>query len=784
MRGRFVIGLVSVFVLTAFISADDFSKIIIQKLMKFKQESPHVKVYIFFNQSVYMPGDTAYLSARFLTEDLTPVPGRQIIRLELQDASGRLLFFENIGVKDGVGFNQATIPAGLKAGMYQWVAYNEWMRNFSPELYFRQNLIVIEKNDLKRKTEAEDLRLNFFPEGGQLISSVSNRVVITSNKLIDSVAVVDDDGTKVAQCFVDKNGLGELNIAPEAGRTYYAKAKFGGNEIRVALPNSSDDGIAMRLSRDNGEGKLELHTPTDSKLRSENLWMVISAHSRVYFTAPLYFGNSKTLLMKFPINDLPEGICYATVFNDQGKVLAERVFLGNSATKVQTTISLDKAKYDTRSMVDMQVSLKDESGKPLQGNLSISVVNKKFLTKLILPSSIKQYLNIDSEMGRKQLPGNLGDSDIDLFLITQKNIRINWQQVWSEVYRYDHYFGNRVQYSGRILDRLSGTPLQDSSRVLVYLQKAMMGYEATIEQEGNFELPFLFDFWNDDDMFYMIEDKTGRTLDAIAEWHMDSTDLISSAILVEEVEWESNYAAFQARSKLINQSYGFYGQSSGVSESTIKEDPNLGFEDELSGADFTVKIDQYVVFPSMEELIREIIPNLQYRKIKSREIVRVMLPDVGFAADDPLYIIDGIMTRNTKYFLTLKPSEIISIKVVKGPKKLIQMGSIAKNGIVLVHTKGLRHENLLRDNTTLPVKGLNKPAPFHLTNHPKSPRIPDFRTTLYWNPFVSLDAKGEAQIRFPASDDVGTFLIQVQGLTSDGRPFERTDSLSVVFNKY
>jgi hypothetical protein len=784
MRARFVIGFVGVFVLAAFISVDDFSKIVIQKLVKFKQESPQVKVYLFFNQSVYMPGDTAYLSARFLTEDLAPVPGRQVVRLELQDASGKLLFFENIGVKDGVGVNQTAIPEGLKAGVYQWVAYNEWMRNFSPELYFRQNFIVIEKSELKRKSIPEDFRLNFFPEGGQLISSVNNHVVITSNKLIDSVTVVDDGGTKVAQCLVDKNGLGELNIIPDAERAYYAKANFGGNEVRVALPNSSEEGIAVRLSRDNAEGKLELHTPQGSKVRSENLWMVISAHSRVYFTAPLYFENSKSLLMRFPINDLPEGICYATIFNDQGKVLAERVFLGNPNSKVQTTISLDKAQYDTRSMVDMRVSLKDESGNPLQGNLAISVVNKKFLTKLISPSSIKQYLNIDSEMGRKQIPGNLDDSEIDVFLVTQKNIRINWQQVWSEVYMHNHYFGNRVQYSGRILDRQTGTPVQDSSRVLVYLQKALMGYEATIEQGGNFELLFLFDFWNDDEMFYMVEDKAGRTLDVIAKWHIDSTNLSSSTILLEEDGLESNYATFQTRSKLINQSFGFYGQSSGISKSNSKDDPNFEFEDELSGADFTINIGDYVVFPSMGELIREIIPNLQYRKIKGREIVRVMLPDVGFAADDPLYIIDGIMTRNTKYFLTLKPGDIISIKVVKGPKKLIQMGSIAKNGIVLVHTKGLKHENLLRDNTTLPVKGLNKPVPFHLTNQSTSPRIPDFGTTLYWNPLVSIDARGEAQIRFPISDDVGTFLIQIQGLTSDGHPFERIDSLSVVFNKH
>jgi hypothetical protein len=187
----------------------------------------------------------------------------------------------------------------------------------------------------------------------------------------------------------------------------------------------------------------------------------------------------------------------------------------------------------------------------------------------------------------------------------------------------------------------------------------------------------------------------------------------------------------------------------------------------------------------MEELIREVVPYLQHRKVKGKSVVKVVLPDIGAAPDGPLYIIDGNMTRDTDYFLRLKTTDIISIKVVKTESKLRQMGPLAKNGIVMVHTKGLNHDDLKKTNTILAVKGLNKSIPFRTVEHTAagSERVPDFRSTLYWNPSVKLNEEGMARVNFYASDDVGMLLINIQGISADGRPFQKMDSLSVVYQK-
>jgi hypothetical protein len=310
----------------------------------------------------------------------------------------------------------------------------------------------------------------------------------------------------------------------------------------------------------------------------------------------------------------------------------------------------------------------------------------------------------------------------------------------------------------------------------------MMGYEAYTDQNGWFDLAFLFDFWNDDEIFYMMENKRGNEIDGRITWDQDTVRLATS--FAGEASSKSAYGEYQFQKKLMDQSYNFYSAGLNRDDGSFGRDPNTNFEDEIAGVDISVKVQDYVVFPTMEELIREIVPSLQHRKSGGKSTVRVVLSQNGrVPLYDPLFLIDGIMTKNTNYFLQLKTSEVISVKVIKDVNKLNRFGSIGKNGIVLVHTKKGSHPDLLKQNTQLPVKGLNKPSPYYLptvSDHSQK-RKPDFRSTLYWNPGVRTDATGNATVNFSTSDDVGTFLIRIQGITADGRPFEKTDSLTVSF---
>ncbi len=240
MRIRYVIALAGIFLITAFtVPQIEFVQLLTGKMQQFKKQAPQVKLFLIFNQDVYVPGDTAYFSARFLTEDLTPLAGRQIIRLQLVDQNGKIIFFQNVSIKEGVGANQVAIPGDLKAGIYQWVAFSDWMKNFSPQLYFKQDFMLVERNELEASKASNNPTVKFYAEGGNLISSVSNRVAVIATPGVSTFRIVDANGEQVALCNVNERGLGQFTFTPLADKQYYAETDFSGVKGKTQLPMSA-----------------------------------------------------------------------------------------------------------------------------------------------------------------------------------------------------------------------------------------------------------------------------------------------------------------------------------------------------------------------------------------------------------------------------------------------------------------------------------------------------------------------------------------------------------------
>ena len=79
--------------------------------------------------------------------------------------------------------------------------------------------------------------------------------------------------------------------------------------------------------------------------------------------------------------------------------------------------------------------------------------------------------------------------------------------------------------------------------------------------------------------------------------------------------------------------------------------------------------------------------------------------------------------------------------------------------------------------------GAQQPTEFYsprydASNHDFEPGT-DLRTTLYWNPCVTVSANGKSTFDFYTSDAHNTrYLITVEGITSDGTPFRTTHDIT------
>ncbi|QOI97360.1 MAG: carboxypeptidase regulatory-like domain-containing protein [Flammeovirgaceae bacterium] len=151
----------------------------------------------------------------------------------------------------------------------------------------------------------------------------------------------------------------------------------------------------------------------------------------------------------------------------------------------------------------------------------------------------------------------------------------------------------------------------------------------------------------------------------------------------------------------------------------------------------------------------------------------------------PLILIDDQPVGGSAQMalLSINPADVAAIEVTTRLNSLY--GSTGANGVIAVYTKGggLRgtfeeYESVKR----IKLNGFATPAKFYGVNH-KAYFIPpnsDFRTTLYWNPSViSSTRTGSDLVSFFASDSPGPYLITIEGVTAEGKPFRAEQLLEI-----
>ena len=764
-----------------------------QKFEAYQSAWPKTRLYLAFNQEKFSPGDTAWFKAYFLTENLTGIAGKQLIDLTLVNSRGesRVRFMFN--VNNGLGHNQLAIPDTLSAGIYFVTAYSSWMKNFDPAFIFKKKIVIVRKNTL---VPDEKPVLVAVAEGGHLVRDVSNKVSIRTGKPGSAVQIIDAGGQEIARTSTDGNGMASVIFKPIRNASYFAQ--LTGESARAPLPPTEDDGCSLLLTPAGKEEpvKIIITSPPASMLRNEELVLIVSSRGKIYHTATVLQGTKDGVALQLPQDDLPEGIAHVSLLNHAGNVLASRDFYCQGEAPVQANILANKHYFQTREKVKLEVSLMDSKGRPVEGEFAIDVLNAG-LFDLEKQNSISDELNILS--GRKErFMIDRSDanwlSDLDNHLISATE-DVPWKEIVSEKGMKPRFpFGNGVRKSGRAYYADSGKPVPDLADIQFYFQRSRIRYKTTVEK-GKVLLP-IPDLYGPDELFYLAETsfyfgetKHGEDIpDLKIEWDDEPITLPHSP-LSKEIEGPDRYASFVANSRLINRSYGFYTSPEDIGSGNSSRIGSSDFEKEIKGADITINVQDYILFPTMAELVKEVIPSLQHRKTKGKSTVHVTLPERMWdvSSGEPVYIIDGIATKNTAFFLSLKPPDVLTVKIVYRTEKLLPLGLMGNNGIVIVQTKKGDAREPLDDPAKL-IEGLNRPLDFAddigtgpgaIRTRTRDPHRPDFRSTIYWNPSVTTDSNGKATVEFFCSDDIGKLRLRVDGLATGGRPFSAWLDLEV-----
>lgn len=784
MTKRTYIGIFIILLsLVAFVE-DEPIKELTEKLNIYNEIFPQNKLVLTFNQPEYAPGDTVFFKAHLLDEELRPIKGRQMASLVLVDTDGFEIIRESFTINNGIGENHTILSSDLTGGVYKLIAYTHWMKNFSSKMFFTHLLTVASENHFVPQSDLP-IKLELFPEGGNIVAGVPLRMVAFASRntmpIETEARIVDSQGNELINFTCDKTGLANFEVTLSEDKQYTLEI-MGGTKIPIAVEK---EGFALKVAKEGDLLKASIWSQA-KKSGKESVYIIATSRSKIRYASMISLSANEPASVLIPYKNIPEGIMQISLFDGKLKELAKRLVYIHNEKEPTVNIKLNKNRVATRSAVSFEVKVTDQDGvtqnsdftiSGIYGDLFSGVPQINFREQLLVGSDIPESQNF---LNAVDLSASQGLELLDAYLITKDWERFQWDDVLNNKKKQADYLPRDILIIDGVASfKDNNKPVPDSTQVMFFLQHNIFGYEINTGDDGKFSWPIYFDFYGDENVMYSMESR-GKTLtNTSIQLLRDSFPEIKAPIVVQS-NVKDPYHRFRAIAQVSNTSFAYEWNKEVKEVENVNS--NAAIEDELNGVDFSIKVDDYVVFPTMEDLIREVVRFVQNRKVGGKQTLRVLSSDSNNPmTGDPLYVVDGIATKNTDFILNMNPGDIAIIKVINDVKKLRNLGNITKNGVVFFQTKVANMGSLIPKDDILNIRGLNKPFMFKAAPTDYSDRTPYLKSTVYWNTRPEFNERGLISDTFYSADNTGIIKVRVQGITSDGIPFDKEEEVEVSF---
>lgn len=773
------------------------------------------KVYLHVDRDNYYAGDDIWFKA-YLVDAIDHILADHSgnLHVELISPSSEIISIRIIRLDRGLGNGDFKLADDIRSGRYRIRAYTNYMRNFGDQLFFTKEINIINANDGqdeisdKVKYVKNNIRLNFFPEGGSLVDNVSS---IVAFKAVDNLGrgrdvagkIYSSDGDLYTSFKSTHRGMGSFSLRPLPGLSYYSIFRSADSvDVRSEIPASFPTGVTISVSI-NQDHELLITTRTNSKtlplVSDHDLVLSLSIRKEVINKIP-YKINSLLSSFVVPVDYLPDGILMLTLSTKENLPLSERLVYIERETPLRIQIGTDKNIYKKRDPVILKLSLSGDSTVDREGNVSLSVAGERLINNTSeFPRTISSWFLLESDIrGNIEDPSYYFDSsnperfkNMDLLLLTQ-----GWRDF---TWKYDtiYYLPEKgFKVSGKLRKYNSNKSLEDS-RVSIGIFGSMNPVLTTIpvDSTGRFELTGIDIIGQASLIVSGIDNKN----------HLNGLLTIDSATYNPPKVSDSLFmfhSLYENNQKILK---SYYTVNEAIKKKyKLSDTINLGEVNIISERhedSQTVKVESSrlkYVKPDAELIVTEQmggyrnIPELMRGKIPG---VEVLGPDIngeykiyirGVATINgpslPLVLIDG--NPATFEDLWLMPISVIDrVDVLKLVSSTVIFGlqadkknGEAANGVINLITKagGVPEVYKPVDYTAkLKISGFSVSRIFYCPQHLPDSNTdlnPDLRSTLYWNHDINLEGTNEVVLNFYNGDTSSLIRVIAEGITTTGIP--------------
>lgn len=290
---------------------------------------------------------------------------------------------------------------------------------------------------------ADNLKLSFYPEGGVLVENTTSIVAFEATDQWGRKREVEGcitDGDSIVNTFKSMSrGRGVFPFYPQSGKEYHAYVVYKNKEYRFKLPQADTIGYVLRLTPPSVGGDMSFQVLCPPNAKKESLAWALQCRGALTDYDTLSGGRNRSFVV--PKERLRTGVNQLTLFDEEGRILADRLFFVCPAQEppILTTSPLpDSVKPYEKVDIDFQLQNKD--GWPIQGLFSLSVTDADDLehdtydagdirSELLLSSDIKGFVeDVDSYFHHSTERAMV--ADIDMLMRIQGWRHHAWNREW------------------------------------------------------------------------------------------------------------------------------------------------------------------------------------------------------------------------------------------------------------------------------------------------------------------------------------------------------------------
>ncbi|MEW4925429.1 Plug domain-containing protein [Algibacter sp. 2305UL17-15] len=795
-----------------------FTELVSEKLEQYSTTNSPEKIYVHTDKPYYALDETIWFTS-YLVDGITHEKSKKswVIYVELIDEKDSLVSKKKLFTNNIAAAGDFKIEKNWKSGKYLLRAYTNYMRNKSADFFFKKeiNIWSADKADSLElslvKPSGPDLSfqqikpdLQFFPEGGDLVENLRSKVVIKVKgvglkDITFSGKILNAQNDIISNFGTSKFGLGVFSISPQPEKTYYAKLEVNGVEYKYPLPKALPQGHTLGVI--NAGNHIIVNVKSNETMALSNTYLVV--HQRGKQILNKFEPEPKdSYTLKIPVDNLKDGVVHLTLFDATGNPVCERlVFIANDNNKGIIEIKKDKGVLGTRKRQTIQITTKDQNGAVLPSHLSMSVRDLNAFPYNRFHKNIKTYLLLNSDLrGDIENPGYFFDEIdskkrylLDLTMLTNGWRRFTWKDLLynKDTNSFDAEKGIYISGRTKRLKKPYG-PVSAPTRLTFYGENIIQEPVKKSNISGEFKFgPFIFF----DSIQTIVE---SRLTDFKSEREADRNILI----LIDQNEEQpkvnhnrvtkNNIASnlqlenYIKVTKYIQQlNFELDQQRQQLEEVTIiakkKEDYEKREEDMNNQTDYgfpSNRLDLETDFIDYGQTVFDLLATVPGVSVFNDSIY------IRGGTGSPLVLLDKFEV-DMDFLSSLQASEISFIDVLKGADAALYPNS--GNGVIAIYSKTGNtsfSRNIKRKPGIIdfPAKGFYTAkkfyAPDHLSGFEEATK-PDIRTTLHWEPKITINNEGGQDISFFTSDSKSDYLIEIEGVSQSGIPLHAVSTFNV-----